>query len=506
MLQPPLTRAAGVLLPVTSLASPFGVGTLGLEAYRFVDFLARARQSYWQVLPVGPTGYGDSPYQSFSAFAGNPYLIDLRLLAQEGLIKRNQLPSTQPGREGRVDYEALFYERLPLLREAFAGRGWEKVAPFCGFCEQNAWWLEDYALYMALKGAHQNAEWLAWEAPLRLRDAQAMADAVREHKEEVLFWKVCQYFFFKQWMDLKQYANQSGVQIIGDIPLYVSLDSADVWAGKELFELDEEGQPLRVAGVPPDNYSADGQRWGNPLYRWEGMEQDDFSWWKKRVAHAARLYDLLRIDHFIGTTRFYTIPAKQQTAKGGRWQRGPGLKLMQAIQSAAGKVPIIAEDLGVLHPCVERVLQKTGFPGMKVLLFGFDGHPDNAHLPHNFPRNAVAYTGTHDNETVAGYFKDHGKRESAVMLRYLGVKSPQEAVPALIRLAYQSVANTVIIPVQDLLGLDNSARINTPSTLGDNWNFRLLPGALGKGLCKWLGELTVLTGRAHNPERAGDRL
>lgn len=494
--QPPLERGAGVLLPVFSLPSPYGIGTMGREARSFVDFLVQAGQRYWQVLPLGPTSFGDSPYQSFSTFAGNPYLIDLEQLIEEGLLAREEVEEIPwGGRADRVDYQALFQHRFRVLHNAYGRSRHKSSGEYRRFCRENKTWLDDYALYMALKEQHDFHEWTLWEEPLRLRDGAALKERREACEEETGFWKFCQFLFFQQWMELKRYANQRGIFIIGDIPIYVALDSADVWAHPELFQLDGERRPRAVAGVPPDVFSATGQRWGNPLYDWERMENDGFSWWKERIAAAASLYDLLRIDHFIGICRYYAIPAENETAEGGQWLPGPGKKLTDAIRQAAGDCRIIAEDLGVVVPAVRRLLAQAGFPGMKVLSFAFDGDASNDHLPHHYVSNLAVYGGTHDNQTLCGLFAGKSKKELAFARRYLHVKKRKKLPGAVMRAAYGSVAAVAVMQMQDLLGLDGSARMNLPSTIGSNWQWRLLPGQLSPSLAKRMRRQAETYGR-----------
>lgn len=488
-----LKRGAGVLLPVSSLPSPYGIGTFGKAAYAFVDWLAKAGQSYWQVLPLGPTSYGDSPYQSFSAFAGNPYFIDLDTLAEDGLLLSEELAQEKEGDPGSVDYGRLFARRFACLRAAF--RRYRDDGQCEAFCRDNRAWLDDYALYMALKGAFQHREWLAWDEDIRFRQPQALARWRQRLAEDIRFWCFCQFQFYKQWLALKAYANRAGVSIIGDIPIYVALDSADVWAGRERFLLDSEGKPTVVAGVPPDAFSSTGQRWGNPLYDWEHMARDGFAWWRSRVANCARLYDVIRIDHFIGVARYYAIPAACETAVEGTWCVGPGEALTAALDEAVEDACILAEDLGVLHPSVQELLCKTGYPGMKVLLFAFDSGAQNTHLPHWYVHNTAVYGGTHDNETIAGYCARRGDEELRYLMQYLHVESRAEVPRALMRAAYQSVADAAIFQMQDILELGDAARMNTPSTLGGNWQWRLLPGQLSVGTAQELRRLAELYGR-----------
>ncbi|MBE6757838.1 MAG: 4-alpha-glucanotransferase [Ruminococcaceae bacterium] len=485
-------RGAGVLMPISALPSSHGIGTLGDAAYAFADFLVAAGQRYWQVLPVGPTGFGDSPYQSFSAFAGNPYFIDLDRLVQDGLLTAAEAESARE-EIGDIDYEHLFYTRFDLLRTAH--RRFRPNEEYHTFCREQAHWLSDYALYTALKEHFNHRDWSEWDEDIRLREPTAVARYTEKLAENIAFVCFCQYTFRRQWDSLKTYANERGILLIGDIPLYVSADSADVWANRSLFQLDSRGFPTAVAGVPPDMFSATGQRWGNPLYDWERMAEDGFAWWRKRVESCRGLYDALRIDHFIGMARYYAIPAACETAVDGEWRQGPAKLLTDAIDQAASDMRILAEDLGVLHPKVRTLLRQTGYPGMSVLLFGFDGNPDNPHLPHNFPKNRAVYGGTHDNDTIVGYCSRAKRREISLMMRYLGVKRRAAIPVGMLRAAYQSVADLAIFQMQDLLALDSRARMNTPSTVGDNWKWRMPHEALTDELAAHLKEFVTLYNR-----------
>ena len=495
--QKPLGRGAGVLLPVSCLPSDYGIGTFGREAYCFVDFLAAAGQRYWQVLPLGPTGYGDSPYQSFSAFAGNPYYIDLQALTQQGLLLPGEAEEPDWGlRPDWVDYAKLYANHFSILKKAWLRSGWEQDTAFLSFCEKNKGWLGDYALFMALKGCFDGRQWQAWPEEVRLRRPAALAEYRERLQQEISFWQYVQYLFFSQWEKLETYANQNGISIIGDIPIYVAMDSADVWVEGDLFQLDESRRPTAVAGVPPDMFSATGQLWGNPLYDWQAMERDGFAWWKARMSSSAALYDLIRIDHFIGVVNYYAIPAGENTAMNGQWMPGPGEKLLDAITPVLKGKKIIAEDLGVVTPAVRRLLKKSGYPGMKLMEFAFDSDSSNENLPCHFEKNMVIYGGTHDNETLAGFF---GPGQNRQMLRfarrYLNVPQNVQIPWALIRSGYASCADTAVFQMQDFLGLDNRARINTPSTLGGNWCWRLVKGQLNGDLAVKIRDLTELYGR-----------
>ena len=488
-----MTRGAGILLAVTSLPSPYGIGTMGKEAFRFVDTLSDLRQKYWQVLPIGPTSFGDSPYQSFSAFAGNPYLIDLDILISEGLLKQEEVDGYNWGnKKDDVDYALIYESRFKVLKSAFE-RFDARDEAFKKFCKENKDWLEDYSLYMAVKDEMNGREWLSWEEGLRDREAGVLERYKELLKEKIAFWMFLQYKFFEQWNALKSYANGQGIKIIGDIPLYLALDSADVWANREQFKLNEEGRPVEVAGCPPDAFSDDGQKWGNPLYDWEKMESEGFGWWKKRMEANGRLFDIIRIDHFIGVAKYYSIPAEDETARNGRWNKGPGKNLTDMIEKTLGKNRIIAEDLGVAVPAVKKLLAKTGWPGMHVLLFAFDGNTANEHLPHNYADgNLVVYAGTHDNETIVGYFRDKTEYELAYLYEYLNINKKADIPDAVIRAAYASVADIVIMQMQDLLKFGNEARMNFPSTVGTNWRWRVLKGSLDEERRTWIRTMTLL--------------
>jgi len=473
-----LPRAFGVLLHPTSLPGPWVCGVLGKDAENFLNWLSKAGARFWQVLPLGPTGFGDSPYQSFSAFAGNPYLID-----PEDLFKREWIAEEKPPfvPSGRVDYGLLYRWKWDFLRRAFLGF-LEKADPtehreFQDFLEKESFWLLDYARFMALKDRFGGRPWNEWPREFRLRAPEALPSW---EAPEVRFHAWTQWVFFRQWQEIRNYARARGIQIIGDIPIFVAYDSADVWARPELFELDEEGRPTVVAGVPPDYFSPTGQRWGNPLYRWPAHEAEDFRWWIARVRQALRLCDLLRIDHFRGFAAYWEIPAEEPTAVRGRWVPAPGEKLFARMGEALGSLPILAEDLGVITPDVEELRDKFGFPGMRVLQFAFDGKPDNPHLPENFPPHGrvVVYPGTHDNDTALGWYRSLGKEEKSRVLAYLAGKgirvADEREIPwALMALAFSSRAELAVIPMPDILGLGSEARMNYPSRPEGNWTWRL---------------------------------
>lgn len=487
-------RAAGILLPISSLPSEYGIGTLGKEAFRFVDQLVKAGQKYWQVLPVGPTSFGDSPYQSFSAFAGNPYFIDLELLMEEGLITKEDAEAFDWGSNpADIDYEKIYNSRFVLLHKAFHASHFKGEKKYEKFVKKSSFWLEDYALYMALKFYFGGKEWLAWEEGIRMHKKETVKHYRELLKDEIDFWKFCQYKFFSQWKALKKYANKHGVKIIGDIPLYVALDSADVWTHGRLFELDERKNPINVAGVPPDCFSADGQLWGNPLYDWKTMEKDGFHWWEMRMRSNAALYDVIRIDHFIGIVNYWSVPAGSDTAINGKWRKGPGKKLTNVIKKATKGSDIIAEDLGVVGDNVRALIEKTGWPGMKILQFAFDGDSTSEYLPHNFKSsNCIVYGGTHDNETIVGYYQDKTEKETKYLRQYLNITSKKEIPKAILRAGYASIADTAIFQMQDILELDNSARMNLPATVGTNWRWRMLPNQFTKEHVKMLRKLCKL--------------
>ena len=480
-------RASGVLMHLTSLSSPHGIGTMGKEARAFADFLAAGGQRYWQLLPLGPTGYGDSPYQSFSTFAGNPYLIDLDFLAEEGLLTEPEYAGEDWGEDPqRVDFGLLYRKRYPVLKKAVRRLLERKEPEYETFLAENAHWLPDYALFMALKDAGGGTPWWQWPEELRRREPRALARTGEELREETDFWQGVQYLFFRQWQKLKEYVNGRGIGLIGDLPIYVALDSADVWAGPELFQLDRELVPTEVAGCPPDAFAADGQLWGNPLFDWERMEADGYAWWIGRIAHQLRLYDMLRIDHFRGFESYYAIPFGEGTARNGRWRPGPGMKLFRAVEAALGQKDIIAEDLGYLTPEVRQMLAESGFPGMKVLQFAFDSREESDYLPHNYDKNCVVYVGTHDNDTALGWLDTVSPEDRRYAMDYLKLTGAEGYHWGLMRGAWASAARLAVVTAQDLLGLGSGARMNTPSTLGGNWQWRAMPGVFTEELAQRL--------------------
>lgn len=489
-------RAAGILLPISSIPSKYGIGSFSKEAYEFVDFLKEAGQTYWQILPLGPTGYGDSPYQSFSTFAGNPYYIDLEELIDAGWITKKQCEACDWGsNEEYAEYEKIYASRFKILKTAFKNSKIEDKKEFRDFVKAQAPWLNDYALYMAVKDANKGISWAQWEEDIRLRKPAAILKWQTKLKEEILFYQFQQFMFLNQWLRLKKYANEKGISIIGDIPIYVAFDSADTWSNPELFQLDGNGLPTGVAGCPPDAFSATGQLWGNPLYRWDYHKKTEYAWWMRRIAHSFELYDVVRIDHFRGFDEYYNIPFGDPTAEFGKWEKGPGYDLFRVMKEKMGNKPVIAEDLGFLTPSVIKLVKKTGYPGMKVLQFAFDSREESDYLPHNYVTNSVVYTGTHDNDTTVGWYKALNRHDKSFARRYLNVKTGKNIGSELIRAAIASVADTAIIPMQDYLGLGTEARINTPSTLGYNWKWRMLPGQVPEDLAKRIAHLCRLYGR-----------
>ena len=489
-------RESGVLLPVASLPSNYGIGCFSKEAYEFVDQLKAGGQKNWQILPLGPTGYGDSPYQSFSTFAGNPYFIDLETLINEELLTREECDACDFGDNGKfIDYEKIYFSRFKILRKAF-----ERFTPdaeFDTFAEENKAWLEDYALYMAIKNSLGGISWSQWPDDLKRRVPQAIEEKKKELEEEIQFIRFQQFEFTKQWTKLKKYANDQGIRIIGDIPIYVAFDSADAWANPELFQFDEECTPTAVAGCPPDAFAATGQLWGNPLYDWEYHEKTGFAWWIRRLEYCYKLYDVVRVDHFRGFDEYYAIPYGDKTAEFGKWRKGPGLELFKAVKKAMGETPIIAEDLGYLTDSVRQLVKDTGYPGMKVLQFAFDSREESDYLPHNYEHNCVVYTGTHDNNTILGWLDEMAPEDRLLAERYLNNRcTRKEDMPwDFIRLAMASVADLAITPIQEFLCLGGEARVNRPSTLGTNWKWRLLKGQITHEVTGKMYDMTKLYGR-----------
>ena len=490
-------RKSGILMPIFSLPSPYGIGTLGKEAYNFIDFLKKAGQSVWQLLPVNPTSFGDSPYQSFSSYAGNPYFIDLDMLTLDGYLLESEYQSVKFAKDdSQVDYATLWQTRYKVLKIAFDRFIENASKEFAVFCAKNDWWLDDYALFMAIKSSQDGKEWSKWPSALAKRDSQEIAKVRVLLQKDIEFHKALQFWFYCQWDKLHGYAKQNGIEIMGDLPIYVALDSADVWANPVQFELDDNLLPTEVAGCPPDAFSKDGQLWGNPLYDWEYMKEDGYSFWVSRISYALKLYDILRIDHFRGFESYYAIPAGEKTARFGRWRKGPDTLLFDALRQKLGDLPIIAEDLGLLTEDVHKLLKNTGYPGMKVLQFAFDSREENDYLPYNYEKNCVVYTGTHDNDTLMGWTKSADEKDVKQAKDYIRANDSEGFNWAMIKVALGSVADTVIIPMQDFMGLGSEARINEPSTVGKNWCWRIDKGCTNDWLAGIIYDITKTYGRA----------
>ena len=494
-----MARSAGVLLSITSLPSPYGIGTIGKEARKFADFLKKSGQTIWQILPVGPTSYGDSPYQSFSTYAGNPYLIDLDTLCEEGLLTKEEVMSRDWGSDdAEVDYEKIYNNRFEVLKIAYDNfkKGDQKA--FTSFKRKNSSWLKNYALYMAVKKSFDMVSWTEWpDEEIKMRDEAAVKRYERKLKDDVDFWKFVQFKFYEQWESFRAYVNGLGIKILGEMPIYVAMDSADTWANPKLFQFDEENLPTAVAGCPPDGFSATGQLWGNPLYNWEYHKETGYTWWLERIAHCFRLYDVVRIDHFRGFDEYYAIPYGSKTAENGCWQPGPGMDLFNTINEKLGELKIIAEDLGFLTDSVLQLLKDSGYPGMKVLQFAFDSRESGNYLPHMYPTNCVVYTGTHDNTTTRAWYHEVSKECRTYAKEYLHKPALDEDTLSwdFIAMAMGSVADLCVIPMQDYLCLDKRARINTPSTLGGNWVWRMDKDALTDELVEQMKQMTALYGR-----------
>lgn len=491
-------RSSGVLLAISSLPSKYGIGCFSKEAYEFVDQLNKCKQRYWQILPLGPTGYGDSPYQSFSTFAGNPYFIDLNALVHEGLLTEDECKSYDFGSNARyVEYEKIYNNRFKILYKAFERSNIINEEEFIIFKKENNFWLHEYALYMAIKNYFGEISWIEWDEDIRLRKKEALNFYQNKLKNEILFYEFIQYKFSMQWKKLKKYANDKKISIIGDIPIYVAFDSADSWAHSELFQFDEDKNPIAVAGCPPDAFSATGQLWGNPLYNWEYHKETSYEWWIKRIAYSLGWYDCVRIDHFRGFDEYYSIPFGLATAEIGEWKTGPGLEFFNCLKKELGNVSIIAEDLGFLTESVTQLVKDTHYPGMKILEFAFDSREESDYLPHNYSKNCVVYTGTHDNDTIKGWYIDLNAADKQLSVEYMNNRQSklEDIHWDFVRLALSSVANLAIIPVQDYLGSNSNSRMNIPSTIGGNWKWRLLSQDITDELIEKISRLTSLYGR-----------
>ncbi len=493
-------RSSGILFHPTSLPGKYGIGTLGKEAYAFIDFLKKSRQKLWQIFPLGPTGYGDSPYQSFSSFAGNPYLIDFDLLIEAHLLSEEDLRDVFFGdNEEYIDYGAIYNQKYPLLRRAYenfkSSDNHEMRENLEHFKRENASWLNDYSLYISLKNHFNGLPWNEWAHDIKNREHGAMEHYRNELADDIEYHNFIQFLFFKQWGDVKRYANENGIKIIGDIPIFVAADSSDAWANPEIFLFDEERKPVKVAGVPPDYFSATGQLWGNPLYNWQKLKETNYSWWVERVRANLSTCDIIRIDHFRGFEAYWAVPYGDDTAINGQWEPGPGIDLFNAIKSQLGELPIIAEDLGLMTQGVIDLREATGFPGMKILGFAFDSGEENDYLPHTYTKNCVVYTGTHDNDTLIGWFHKAKEEDRQFARDYLNSRSDDEIHWDAIRGAWSSVANMAISPVQDFLGLGSEARINTPGVAAGNWQWRLKHGVLTDELADRIAKLTKVYSR-----------
>lgn len=489
-------RQSGVLMHISSLPGKYGIGSFGQSAYDFVDFLVRTKQRYWQILPLGTTSYGDSPYQSFSAFAGNTHFIDLDFLVDQGLLEESDLVGLDFGSNPEeVDYEKIYNVRRPLLEKAVK-RFFEvgDIDAFSRFCEENDAWLELFAEYMAVKENFDNLAWTEWpEADIRTRQPEAVASYRTELEDKLTYHRVTQYLFFQQWLKLKAYANDHHIEIVGDMPIYVSADSADMWAQPHFFKTDELGRPTKVAGCPPDEFSETGQLWGNPIYDWEAMDKDGYSWWIDRLRESFKVYDIVRIDHFRGFESYWEIPADSDVASAGKWVKGPDYKLFAAVKEALGDLNIIAEDLGFMTDEVIELRERTGFPGMKILQFAFNPDDESIDSPHLAPANSVMYTGTHDNNTVLGWYRDEiDDPTREYMARYTNRKEYETVPHAMLRTVFSSVSFMAIATMQDLLELDGKARMNLPSTLGGNWAWRMTADQLTPAVEEELLDLTTI--------------
>jgi len=495
-------RYGGILLHPTSLPSKYGIGDLGPELYKFVDFLHKHKLNLWQILPLGPTGYADSPYQSFSAFAGNPMLISFDKLIEMKLLTKSECEPTQSFPDFQVDFGRVIEYKWNLLEHAF--NNYQREPPpkiekeFDVFIHTHEFWLEDFSIFMSIKLGNDLKAWIEWDKELRYHEPSAISNWKKTHEKELLFQKFIQYLFFRQWKEAKEYTNQKKIKIIGDIPIFVAYDSVDVWAHPEYYQLDEERKLKYVAGVPPDYFSETGQRWGNPLYDWDEIKKDDYRWWIQRIKHCFQIVDILRIDHFRGFESYWQIPASEETAIIGEWKDGPEIEIFRKFQQDLGDLAIIAEDLGLITPKVEHLLHDTGYPGMRVLQFAFEENEENPaknkFLPHNYDQNSIAYTGTHDNQTTKAWFSELPKKVKKYILKYIN-SNGKDIVGDLIRLVWSSVANMAVIPLQDLLRLGDEARMNIPGTTSDNWKWRFTWDQFNSEDCDELTAMTQLYGR-----------
>lgn len=491
-----IERGSGILMHISSLPGAYGIGDFGKGAYEFADFLEKAKQKFWQILPLGVTGFGDSPYQCFSAFAGNPYFIDLDEFVEKGYLKGEEISNCDLGQNPyAVDYGLLYKNKMKLLKRAYDAAKDEIWEELMSFYEENKSWLRDFSLFMALKTKFQGVSWLQWESQYREYDSSEVLEFERENQDEVFFWVFIQRYFTSQWKNLKEYVNGKGIQIIGDLPIYVSEDSSDTWSKPELFNLDENLMPKTVSGYPPDEFSNGGQLWGNPIYDWAVMENQGYQWWIERIKYSFQLFDYLRIDHFIGFENYWEVPYGSKDAKNGQWVKGPGKKLFQKIKDVLGDLNIIAEDLGLISEDVKELMEFTGFPGMKILQFAFDPWGDSDYIPHNHGKNSVVYTGTHDNPTIVDWIGTTSEGGLNYAIEYLRLNHEEGYNWGMIRGAWSSPANLAIVPMQDFLGLGREARMNIPSTFGGNWIWRVDKSSLTDELAEKIANLSKIYGR-----------
>lgn len=490
-----MKRSAGILMPISSLPSNYGIGTLGKAAYDFVDFLYDSKQTYWQVLPIGPTSYGDSPYQSFSSYAGNPYFIDLDFLVKDGLLKRNDLKDIEVKNESYVDYGYLFETRFTILYKAYLNGIENDRNELCKFLKTNRF-INDYALFMSLKEHFNNKSWIDWEDErIKKREVESINEYSELLKDRIEFYQYIQFLFFKQFNNLKEYMNLKGIKLIGDIPIYIALDSCDCWMNPECFLLENNYIPKVVAGVPPDYFTADGQLWGNPIYNYKHMKSNGYKWWIDRIGFASRVYDVIRLDHFRGFESFWAVPYGDKTARNGKWIKGPNMELLNIFKNWFNNTEFISEDLGYHTKEVQQMLDNFGFPGMKVLEFGFDSRESSNHAPHAYCENSVCYVGTHDNSTIIGWLDAANKEDVKLALKYLGLKDRTDFNWHMIRSGMMSVSKLFIAQIQDYLGLDDSARINKPGSIGNNWKWRMKKGMINRKLSSKIAELTIMYDR-----------
>ncbi len=488
-------RTSGIFLHPTSLPSPYGIGDMGTNARWWIDLLSSKRQTFWQICPLGPTGYGDSPYQTLCSFAGNTLLISPDILLDQGLLADEDLRAFPNLCENFIDYGAVIREKEKLFLTAF--NNFVHNDQFLHYCENQKWWLDDYALFRVIKEIQLGNPWWLWEGKFRLRDQRALKEVVNDHNEKIMYHKFLQFLFDNQWNELRTYAASKNIQIIGDLPYYTAYDSSDTWAEPHFFEFDQSAKPLRVAGVPPDYFSATGQLWGNPLYRWDEMKKDGYSWWVRRLKKTLELVDLIRLDHFRAFESYWAVPADHTSAVHGIWEKGPGIDFFQSVKRQLGELPLIAEDLGVITPQVLDLRNEVGAPGMKILQFAFDGKPDNPYLPYNIDQNSIAYTGTHDNDTSMGWFNQLDDQERKRVCGFLGC-TPANFLKNFLRCVYSSPSEICIIPLQDVLELDSTHRMNTPGTFGGNWNWRFTKEMISEGKLKRIEKYSVIYGRVAN--------